>query len=121
MNDRINFYDKETGCKLLTISLAGNFPGEVTETKKLLAHERHIPVDNIVAVTFGDVVIEAIRFNREWKINNKQDLIRAIQILAGNDFCAEMSDSYQITLSEQAEVARQRSSVLKQAKEKGII
>ena len=121
MKERINFYDKETGRRLLTISLAGTFPGEVTETKNLLAHERHIPVENIVVVTFDDVRIEAVRYNREWTINSKLDVFLAIQTLEGNDFVAEQSDSYRITLGEQAEVARQRSSVLKQAKAKGII
>ena len=46
---------------------------------------------------------------------------KAMEILDGNEFCAEMSDDFSAWKREKAEVAKQRAEVTAQAKAKGII
>lgn len=58
---------------------------------------------------------------RKWEINTIEDYEKAMEELDGNDFIAEMSDDFSYWKSEKAEVAAQRSQVIAQAKEKGII
>ena len=65
--------------------------------------------------------MDAVRFNREWKIESKADYDKAMEVLDGNDFCAEMSDDYTVCRSEHAEINRQRAAVIQQAKKLGII
>lgn len=59
-------------------------------------------------------------FDRKWEINTKEDLEKALETLDGNEFIANMSDSYAVTCSEVREVDRQRADVIRQAKEKGL-
>ena len=59
--------------------------------------------------------------NNDWVINTKEDYDRAMEVLDGNEFIAEMSDDFSYWKSEKAEVERQRAIVRKQAIEKGII
>lgn len=64
---------------------------------------------------------QLVKFNREWEINTKEDYDAAMEILAQNDFCAEMSDDFSVWQREKEEVRRQRTVVNAQAKAKGII
>ena len=64
---------------------------------------------------------QLVKFNREWEINTKEDYDAAMEILAQNDFCAEMSDDFSVWQREKEEVQRQRAVVNSQAKAKGII
>lgn len=65
--------------------------------------------------------MESVKFGKKWQINCYKDLDRAMRTLKENHFVAEMSDSYAVTLNEQAEINRQRADVMRQAREKGII
>ena len=65
--------------------------------------------------------MDTVIFNRKWEINTGDDFVKAIEILDGNEFIANMCDSYQRTLAEVAEVDRQRKEVITQAMAKGII
>ena len=60
-------------------------------------------------------------FDRKWEINTDDDFLKAIEILDGDEFIANMSDSYARTAAEVAEVNRQRKEVILQAMAKGII
>lgn len=62
-----------------------------------------------------------VKFGKVWEINSRADYDTAMEILDGNDFCAEMSDDFSCWKREKAEVARQRAEVTAQAKVKGII
>jgi adenylylsulfate kinase-like enzyme len=62
-----------------------------------------------------------VKMGRKWEINTKEDYDKAMEILDGNEFCAEMSDDFLYWQREKAEVARQRAEVTAQAKAKGII
>lgn len=62
-----------------------------------------------------------VQFNRKWEINTLEDYENAIKVLDDNDYCAEMSDSYEVTKREHHEVSRQRFEVILQAREKGLI
>ena len=64
---------------------------------------------------------QLVKFNREWNIQTKEDYDNAMDILAQNDFCAEMCDDFSVWQKEKEEVRRQRAVVTAQAKEKGII
>lgn len=61
-----------------------------------------------------------VTFNRKWEINTQEDLEKAMEELDGNEFVANMSDSYAVTRSEVREVDKQRADVIRQAKEKGL-
>ena len=58
---------------------------------------------------------------RKWEINTKEDYDKAMEVLDGNEFCANMSDDFYRYNTEMAEIRLQRYSVQKQAIEKGII
>lgn len=62
-----------------------------------------------------------VKMGRKWEINTKEDYNKAMEILDGNEFCAEMSDDFFRSNKEKAEVARQRAEVIAQARAKGII
>jgi len=64
---------------------------------------------------------QLVKFNRKWEINTKEDYDAAMEILAQNDFCAEMSDDFSVWQREKEEVRHQRAMVNAQAKAKGII
>lgn len=64
---------------------------------------------------------QLVKFGREWEINTKEDYDNAMEILAQNDFCAEMSDDFSVWQKEKEEVRRQRAVVKARAQEKGII
>lgn len=64
---------------------------------------------------------QLVKFNREWNIQTKADYDEAMDILAQNEFCAEMSDDFSVWQREKDEVRRQRAVVNAQAKAKGII
>lgn len=65
--------------------------------------------------------MDIVKMGRKWEINTKEDYNNAMEILKGNEFCAEMSDDFTYWKREKEEVARQRADVIKQAKNKGII
>jgi len=65
--------------------------------------------------------MDIIKMGRKWEINTKEDYGKAMEILDGNEFCAEMSDDFSYWKREKEEVARQRAEVTAQAKAKGII
>jgi len=58
---------------------------------------------------------------RIWEINTREDYDKAMEILDGNEMCAEMSDDFFCWHREKEEVERQRYQVRKQALEKGLI
>jgi len=62
-----------------------------------------------------------VKFGKAWEINTREDYEKALEILDGNEFCANMSDDYSCTKRELVEIARQRAEVTAQAKAKGII
>lgn len=62
-----------------------------------------------------------VTFGKKWEITTKEEYENALEILDGNEFCAQMSDDYGRERRERAEIDRQRYDVNKQAKEKGII
>ena len=65
--------------------------------------------------------MSAVKMDRKWEINTKEDYNKAMEILDGNEFCAEMSDDFFRSNSEKAEIARQRVEVITQAWAKGVI
>ena len=65
--------------------------------------------------------MSTVKMGRKWEINTKEDYDKAMEILDGNEFCAEMSDDFFRSNKEKAEVARQRAEVITQARAKGII
>ena len=66
-------------------------------------------------------IMSLVKEGRKWIIENRADYDRAIEILEGNEFCAEMCDDYRRCKAEKAEIAKQRADVIAQAKAKGII
>ena len=62
-----------------------------------------------------------VKMGRKWEINTKEDYDNAMEILDGNEFCANMSDDYSVTRREIEEVNAQRWMINKIAREKGII
>lgn len=65
--------------------------------------------------------MDRVDFNKKWDIKTKEDYDKAMEILDGNDFIAEMSDDFRYWQSEKAEVARQRRVVKEMAIKAGII
>lgn len=65
--------------------------------------------------------MDVVKFDRKWEINTQEDLEKALETLDGNEFIANMSDSYAVTCSEIREVDKQRTEVIRQAKEKGLL
>lgn len=65
--------------------------------------------------------MDLVKMGRTWIINTKEDFEQALEVLNGNEFCAEMSDDFSVWRREKNEVAKQRADVYRQAKEKGII
>jgi hypothetical protein len=65
--------------------------------------------------------VDIIKMGRKWEINTKEDYDKAMEILDGNEFCAEMSDDFSCWRREKEEVTRQRADVTAQARTKGII
>ena len=59
--------------------------------------------------------------DRKWEINTKEDYDKAMEVLDGNEFCANMSDDFYRYNIEMAEIRLQRYSVQRQAIEKGIV
>lgn len=65
--------------------------------------------------------MSTVKMGRKWEINTKEDYDKAMKILDGNEFCAEMSDDFFRCNREKVEIARQRVEVTTRAKAKGII
>lgn len=65
--------------------------------------------------------MDLVKMGKKWEINSREDYDKAMEILDGNEFCAEMSDDFSAWKREKAEVAKQRAEVTAQAKAKGII
>ncbi len=62
-----------------------------------------------------------VQTGKVWEINNVEDFFMAMASLDDSEFIAEMSDSYAWTVSEKAEIEKQRVDIIHQAKEKGIV
>ena len=62
-----------------------------------------------------------VKFGRQWVIKTAEDYEKALQILEGNDFIAEMGEGLDQWRREKAEIARQRADVTRQAEALGII
>ena len=62
-----------------------------------------------------------VRFGKHWNIETVADYEKAMETLADNEFCANMSDDYNRTWEELGEIQRQRRDVITQAKAKNII
>lgn len=65
--------------------------------------------------------MDLVKRGREWAIKTREDYEKALEILDGNEFCAEMCDDYSVTKRELAEIFEQRKAVNAQAKALGII
>ena len=65
--------------------------------------------------------MDLVKMGKKWEINSREDYDKAMEILDGNEFCAQMSDDFYYWQRELAEVARQRAEVNAIAKAKGII
>ena len=65
--------------------------------------------------------MDLVRFGKRWEINTREDYDKAMEALAGADFCARMCDDYATERREREEVARQMAEVVRAAKEKGLI
>ena len=65
--------------------------------------------------------MDLVKMGRKWIINTKEDYDTAMQVLAGNEFCAEMSDDFSCWQREKEEIATQRADVIRQAKALGLI
>lgn len=65
--------------------------------------------------------MDLVKMGKKWEINSREDYDKAMEILDGNEFCAEMSDDFSAWKREKAEVAKQRAEVNAIAREKGII
>ena len=79
--------------------------------------------NDTTAVSESDVKVvpkSFVQSGREWKIDTLADLAFALASLRGNEFVANMSDSYAVTCSEIDEIRKQRRAVFIQAAEKGI-
>jgi len=64
--------------------------------------------------------MELVRFNRVWVINTKEDYEHAMEVLDGNEFCADMSDDWMRAEREKEEIRRQRRAVQAQAEKLNI-
>lgn len=65
--------------------------------------------------------MELVKMGRKWIIKTREDYEKALEILEGNEFCAEMSDDFGMWQREKEEVAKQRADVKAQAIALGII
>ena len=65
--------------------------------------------------------MDLVKMGRKWIIKTREDYDNALEILAGIEFCAEMSDDFRCWQRELDEVARQRADVKAQAVALGII
>jgi hypothetical protein len=59
--------------------------------------------------------MEIVKFGRTWVINTVADYEHAMEVLDGNEFCADMSDDWARADREKAEIRRQRRDVIAQA------
>lgn len=76
------------------------------------------------AVSETDIKVvpkRSVEYGKTWDIETIDDLAYALAVLSGNEFVAEMSDSYGITCSEKKEVRKQRETVINQAINKYIL
>lgn len=62
-----------------------------------------------------------VEMGKKWIIKTAEDYEKALKVLDGNDFCAEMSDDFGVWQKEKAEIAKQRADVKAQAVALGII
>ena len=58
---------------------------------------------------------------KKWQIATRKDYDEAIATLEGNAFCAMMCDDYRMQKEEEAEIARQKADVIRQATALGLI
>ncbi len=65
--------------------------------------------------------MDLVKMGKQWEINSREDYDKAMEILDGNEFCAQMSDDFYYWKRELEEVAKQRAEVNAIAKAKGII
>lgn len=65
--------------------------------------------------------MDLVKMGRQWVIKTAEDYKKALEILDGNEFCANMSDDFYYWKREMEEVAVQRADVNRQAKALGII
>ncbi len=65
--------------------------------------------------------MDLVKMGKKWEINSREDYDKAMEILDGNEFCAQMSDDFYYWKRELEEVAKQRAEVNAIAKAKGII
>ena len=65
--------------------------------------------------------MDLVRKGREWIIKTKEDYEKALEILDGNEFCANMCDDYSVTKRELVEIFEQRKAINAQARTLGII
>lgn len=65
--------------------------------------------------------MDLVKVGKVWEINSRADYDEAMEVLDGNEFCANMSDDFSCYRREMEEIARQRAQVKCLAIEKGII
>lgn len=65
--------------------------------------------------------MDLVRMGRKWIIKNAEDYEKALEILDGNEFCANMADDGFSWRRELDEISRQRADVKAQAVALGII
>ena len=89
---------------------------DVDESGMLLLTRSTLKTSMILAEKSNVEVIEKswVIFGRKFVIKTAQDYERAMAILDGNDFVADMSDSYSRTFTEKHEIALQRADVERQ-------
>lgn len=62
-----------------------------------------------------------VQMGKKWVIKTAEDYEKALEVLDGNEFCANMSDDFSCYRREIAEIDKQRYDVKKQATALGII
>lgn len=62
-----------------------------------------------------------VQYGKVWVIETMEDYTAAIEALEDAAFVADMSDSYDVTLREKAEITKQLGAVREQAKVHGLI
>ena len=65
--------------------------------------------------------MDLVKMGRTWEINTIEDYNKAMKVLDGNEFCAQMSDDFYYWERELAEVRKQRAEVKALARKKGLI
>jgi len=65
--------------------------------------------------------MDRVTYGKQWEINSREDYDKAMEILDGNEFIADMSDDFSCWQKENDEVINQRHQVRRQAIAKGII